>query len=188
MQSDELQHLRAVLSRRLDLSDPCAAFVDAELSSRHVQFAAAADSDGCSSCIKLQDPFPDEALSLPAAAGAAEQQRAHALLDAPAACMQHSLAWDIVMHPARRPKPNLSVNRVAARAPHGQPKQPRPRDLPRRTSSQSKLQQPQHADAGFSQLLFANFKRRLLAQHSSATAELLSASRQLKPACGKSSM
>jgi cell division septum initiation protein DivIVA len=188
VQSDELQHLRAVLSRRLDLSDPCAAFVDAELSSRHVQYAAAADSDGCSSCIKLQDPFPDEALSLPAAAGAAEQQHAHALLDAPAASMQHSLAWDIVMHPARRPKPNLSANRVAARAPHGQPKQPRPRDLPRRTSSQSKLQQPQHADAGFSQLLFANFKRRLLAQHSSATAELLSASRQLKPACGKSSM
>ena len=183
VQSDELQHLRAVLSRRLDLSDPCAAFVDAELSSRHVQNAAAADTDSSSSCIKLRDP--DEAFSA-VAAGSAERQ--HTLLDAPAASMQQSLAWDIVMHPARRPKPNLSAKRVAARAPHGQPKQPRPRDLPRRASSQSKLQQPQHADAGFSQLLFANFKRRLLAQHSSATAELLSASRQLKPASGKSFM
>jgi hypothetical protein len=180
VQSDELQHLRAVLSRRLDLTDPCAAFVDAELSSRHLQYAPAVESSGSSTCIKLRDP--DEAFSSDAG-GSGDRQLT--LLDGPVASVQQSLAWEIVMHPARRPKPNLTSKPIAARVLHGQPKQPRLRDSSRRASSQCKQQHPQHAEAGFSQLLFANFKRRLLAQHSTATADLLSASRQQKSGSGQ---
>jgi hypothetical protein len=178
-QSGELQHLRAVLSRRLDLTDPSATFVDAELGARHLQCYTAAESHISNAGIKLRDP--DEVML--AVAGDNQPQ----LLGSAATNMQQSLAWDIVMHPARRPKPKLSPKPIAARTLQAQPSQHRDKDPSRRASSQSRQQRTQPS-VGFSQQLFANFKRRLLSQHSAAAAELLSVSRQQKAGSGQSAL
>lgn len=173
VQSDELQHLRAVLSRRLHLTDPRAAFVDAELGTLHQQFNVAAQNRVLSTGIKLRDP--DEVI-LPDSEISGDNQQP--LLSSPAARAQQSLAWDIVMHPARRPKPKLSSKPIIARTQHAQSNQSRDKDPSRRAFSQSRQQRSQPKAAGFSQQLFANFKRRVMSEHSAAAAELLNLSRQ----------
>jgi hypothetical protein len=172
VQSDELQHLRAVLSRRLDLTDPRATFVDAELGARHAQSASGAGSNRGSG-IQLCDP--DDVL-LQDSGGATSGDNQLDRLESCAGGMQQSLAWDIVMHPARRPKPSLTSKPIAVRAVQAQPIQARERE--RKPSSQSKQQRSSHAEIGFSQQLFANFKRRLMSQRSAAASELLSVSRK----------
>lgn len=171
VQREELQQLRAVLTRRLHLSDPCATVVDAELGSRHFQNAAAADGKENHTRIVLSDP---DVMLLPEVVSGAHNEQP--LLDSPSSCTQQSLAWDIVMQPARRPKPKLTSKPISSHALHTE--HPRDREPPRRASSARKQHSAQHAEAGFSQQLFANFKRRLLSQNSSAAEQLLGASRK----------
>jgi len=173
VQSDELQHLRAVLSRRLDLTDPCATYVDAELGARDAQSASSAGTNQAGGSIRLHDP---DDVMLQDFGKSGDNQRTP--LDSSAGSVQHSLAWDIVMHPARRPKPNLTSKPIAVRSMHAQPIQTREKDASRKSSSQNKQQRSHHAEIGFSQQLFANFKRRLMSQHSAAASELLSVSRK----------
>jgi hypothetical protein len=175
VQSDELQHLRAVLSRRLELADPCATFVDAELSSRQAQHDVAAGEHGRSTGIMLRDP--DEALlPHPANSGDRQQQQHQQEPDGCAVSARQSLAWDIIMHPARRTKPKLTSKAISLHSLHAQHNQPRDMHPSRAASSQRKQQSSQHATAGFSKQLFANFKRRLLSQNSAAAVELFAAS------------
>jgi hypothetical protein len=171
VQSDELQHLRAVLSRRLDLTNPSAAFVDATLGAQLVQQSTSVARNGASHRITLCDPIdgllPDEQLS---------NENRSPLLDVPGSSTHQSLSWDIVIKPARRPKPVLTLKPTSVRS-FTHRTQVRDTDHSKKSLSQSKLQHSLHEAAGFSQQLFANFKRRLISQRSAAAADLLSASR-----------